>query len=517
MDSSPKSRSSGAVRRPRRSIGSTKDTATHAKSSQPTVAQVEAGTDDSFLRHVNVVGLHDPQLSSAVNMRDFDERSVRAEVLEFSEYSSPDAIRQICHGKIPGWSSVPLDHVCIKQVTEGLTNQIFKVYLEPADKAQSLGCVLFRIYGTEMKEFIDPVVELRVFEMLSKYEIAPKLVCRGTGWRIEEWHFALPLPTRVLPNPSIYCQVASQLGRFHKICSRPDFPREDLIARTPCVLEWLDKWAYSASQVEMVTREWKWRLDAMVKEAKWLGDYISEHMASGVVSGQGWDVVFCHNDCQENNLLQTQYGLRLIDFEYSHFNFQAYDIANFFNEFCIDYIVTTHPFFVLDLTRYPTLADQRMFAAVYLSEYLKTPVRPTDYNMTDPLIEAIELFSMASNLVWALWSVLRSPQALTFDDFDFMAHGAYRFDMYKRAQRKFLSNTRITSTDNLGSSALPVSVSQASLNRPAGTQRVSPEPRRLGESSERRERRNSSEWKWLLAGIVVGGVITTELFRLLKR
>ena len=29
----------------------------------------------------------------------------------------------------------------------------------------------------------------------------------------------------------------------------------------------------------------------------------------------GLDLVFSHNDLQENNLLQTQYGLRMIDFE----------------------------------------------------------------------------------------------------------------------------------------------------------------------------------------------------------
>eukprot|EP00397_Hematodinium_sp_SG-2012_P022747 GEMP01023588.1.p1 GENE.GEMP01023588.1~~GEMP01023588.1.p1 ORF type:complete len:363 (+),score=56.81 GEMP01023588.1:656-1744(+) len=362
-----------------------------------------------------------------------------------------------------------------------------------------------------MKEFIDPVVELRVFKMLSKYEIAPKLIAEGPGWRIEEWHYALPLPTRVLPNPSIYCQVASQLGRFHKLQFRPDFPPQSMIDRTPSIFLWLKKWAVSASQVKMPTQEWKWRLDAMVKEAKWLSDYISERMMGSIVSGQGWDIVFCHNDCQENNLLQTQYGLRLIDFEYSHFNFQAYDIANFFNEFCIDYMYPSHPFFTLDLTRYPSLSDQRLFASVYLSEYLKTPVRPWDHNMTDPLIEAIEIFSMASNLVWALWSVLRSPQAFTFDEFDFMGHGSYRFDMYKRTQRSILSNNHITDADN--PSVLADLPAQSIQNEPTLVPARTSYYRMTSDPMVERP----NDWKWLIGGVLAGSAITMGMLHLIKR
>jgi len=493
------------------------------------------------LMHINAVGVQDPHLSY-VQERDFEPELVPPQVLEFSEVSNPDTIRQICHKSCPGWKDYSLDSVLIKQVTEGLTNQIFKVFLDrqPGSKAVSHEVVLFRIYGQEMSEFIDPEVELQTFKMLSQYEIAPKLIDQGKGWRIEEWHYALPVPVKLLKNPSIYCQVASQLGRFHKLHMRQDFPEN--LDRTPACIRWLDNWAKSAAKVAMKTKEWEWRLQSMLQEATWLSEYIQSNMQRGIISGQGWDVVFCHNDCQENNLLETQYGLRLIDFEYSKFNFQAYDIANFFNEHVSDYLCNAHPYFQLDFTRYPSRQDQKLFCAVYLSEYLKTPVRPQDSIMVDPLIDAIEVFSLTSNLVWGVWSVLRSPQAMTFDEFDFMGHGAYRFDAYMRGKRAFLQKKASSGTDQPGMRKSLSALSQmqvddiaesnclkneptSPVSQPTGTEdkrerrrRRQQEDRRYDDDRFRQQHlKSESEWKWLVLGALGGFVLSVELMRMLRK
>ena len=52
------------------------------------------------------------------------------------------------------------------------------------------------------------------------------------------------------------------------------------------------------------------------------------------------DVLFTHNDIQENNILawnNDKTKLTLIDFEYSSLNFRGYDIAAYMNETMIDY------------------------------------------------------------------------------------------------------------------------------------------------------------------------------------
>ena len=47
-------------------------------------------------------------------------------------------------------------------------------------------------------------------------------------------------------------------------------------------------------------------------------------------------MVFCHNDLLLKNIVysKTNDQVSFIDFEYSDYNYQAFDIANHFTEFC---------------------------------------------------------------------------------------------------------------------------------------------------------------------------------------
>ena len=408
--------------------------------------------DDISSGHVNTVGIHMPK-DSKVLLRPFNAAEVPAEVLEFSAVSDPVAIRNICAQRVPGWSNLSPEALVISQVCEGLSNQIFKVSIPPIsyDGSSSsptsnrstrpntpYSCVLFRVYGKDANQFYSTDLELRIFRALSKYQIGPTLIANGEGWRIEEWHYAVTVPCRSLPNPSIFCQVASALGRFHKLHRRadfPDFPRE------PSTLFRLSDWATNASKVafdipKQQARLLELQVPKMVEEAAWLSRHIQEKSKANLTRGEGFDVVFCHNDVQENNLLQTQYGLRMIDFEYSHFNYQGYDIGNFFVEFTMDYTEKAYPFYSTDLSAYPSKQAQQLFAAVYLSEYLETPILPSDTKFIEPLLRNIKIFELASHLKWALWSIIRSPQAPTFDQFDFLLYAQFRFDCYVREKRE---------------------------------------------------------------------------------
>ena len=60
------------------------------------------------------------------------------------------------------------------------------------------------------------------------------------------------------------------------------------------------------------------------------------------------DIVFSHNDFQENNVMiwdEDKTRLTLIDFEYSNLNFRGYDIASYVNECFMDYSYPGRPGF----------------------------------------------------------------------------------------------------------------------------------------------------------------------------
>jgi len=407
--------------------------------------------EDGTPVHVSTVGIHRAR-DSMILLRPFTS----AAIPEFSSISDPLTIRNICIHSVPGWAVIQPDSLVISQVCEGLSNQIFTVSrYSPTEggyptspnrvsrNSQPVTCVLFRVYGKDAEQFYSTDLELQIFRALSKYQIGPKLIANGEGWRIEEWHYAVAVPCRSLPNPSIFCQVASALGRFHKLHRRPDFPD---FPKTPATLFRLRGWAENAKKVKFEDPVQQDRLallnvGEMAREAEWLANLISEE--AGEKSGAGFDVVFGHNDLQENNLLQTPYGLRMIDFEYSHFNYQGYDIANFFAEFTMDYTEKSFPFFSTDLAAYPSRESQELFVAVYLSEYLETPVLPSDKRIIDPFLENLEFFKLASHLKWGLWSIIRAPQAPTFDQFDFLLYAKFRFDCYLREKNRLTKESTL--------------------------------------------------------------------------
>merc|ERR1719219_2112937 len=80
-----------------------------------------------------------------------------------------------------------------------------------------------------------------------------------------------------------------------------------------------------------------------------------------ILSNTNSTICFCHNDIQENNILNTPIGLKLIDYEYASYNFRAFDIGNHFCEWTYDYISQNENGFTACLENYPTLEQQTKF------------------------------------------------------------------------------------------------------------------------------------------------------------
>lgn len=365
-----------------------------------------------------------------------------ADVLGFGDIS-PDTIRSIVKEGVPGWNQVPSEQINIDQLCEGLSNQNFKVHLDP-DKAQPglTPCVLFRVYGKDAGTLYDLAGELEVCKMLASYQVGPVIYASGEGWRIEEWHFSVPLPNRKMRNPSIFAQVASHLGRLHKLSARSDFP-ETMQKKPPLSMERLQTWADGSREAASnmthpasLTAMKALNLEEVLAEQEWISNFIIADDPK--IHGSGLDVVFSHWDSQENNILQTQYGLRFIDFEYSGMEYQAFDIATYFVETTIDYLHTKHPFFKVSLSDFPKNEEMHLFCSIYLSEYLETDVRPDDLAVL-VLTERVKRFTLLVQYIWSLWSVIRAPQAPTFNDFDYLQFAQTRWFMYKWAKRAVLA------------------------------------------------------------------------------
>lgn len=254
-------------------------------------------------------------------------------------------------------------------------------------------------------------------------------------------------------------QVAAGMARLHKLSQLPSFPEE--VARLPPVgFERLTQWGGGCKKAAAALKSSNpgglikdMEIEAMLAEVDWLKGFLLSDNPK--VKGSGLDVVFAHWDSQEGNILQTHYGVRFIDFEYSRMEYQAFDIASYFAECCIDYGFKRYPFYKYTASDFPTDWEQRLFCSIYLSEYLESSITPEDPR-TILLVQRVQRFVLLSDLSWAFWSVIRAPQAQTFGEFDFIHSGIARWDMYKTRKRALLSgeglapSSRTTATGTQG-------------------------------------------------------------------
>lgn len=327
--------------------------------------------------------------------------------------SSSDIIG-ICRENVPGWMGGAV--LTVRPMLEGLSNQLYRV-----DDASYT--VLFRIYGEHVSRFYSQTTELEVFESMSEFGMGPKLIAQGLGWRIEEFyrdHAVLRVANLV--DPVVYLQVARLLGKLHTLPVS-----ESIRSHSPVSIFRLDLWTEAAR-------------DALTRQASTFE--IPQEVLNGVTDmlgclnsrvededqDLGYQVVFSHNDLQENNLLSLRdlTDIRMIDFEYADMNFQAADIGNFFSEFTIDYIVSDPPGFTHSEDEFPSISVQIAFITEYLHVYLKRAPTQADIQQ---LAASVATFRQLSHLLWGMWAIVRSEQKAE-TSFDFLAYAKSRFDAF---------------------------------------------------------------------------------------
>ncbi|XP_078289885.1 choline kinase alpha isoform X8 [Panthera onca] len=129
-------------------------------------------------------------------------------------------------------------------------------------------------------------------------------------------------------------------------------------------------------------------------------------------------VVFCHNDCQEGNILMLEgrensekQKLMLIDFEYSSYNYRGFDIGNHFCEWMYDYNYEKYPFFRANVLKYPTKKQQLHFISNYLAAFQNEFENLSNEEkciIEEEMLLEVNRFALASHFFWGLWSIVQA-------------------------------------------------------------------------------------------------------------
>nr|XP_055126416.1 choline kinase alpha isoform X9 [Symphalangus syndactylus] len=322
-----------------------------------------------------------------------------------------------CKEFLPGaWRGLREDEFHISVIRGGLSNMLFQCSLP--DTTATLGDeprkVLLRLYGA-------------ILQMRSCNK-------EGSEQAQKENEFqSRRLDTEELSLPDISAEIAEKMATFHGM--KMPFNKEP-------------KWLFGTMEkyLKEVLRI-KFTEESRIKKLHKLLSYnlpLELENLRSLLESTPSPVVFCHNDCQEGNILllegrenSEKQKLMLIDFEYSSYNYRGFDIGNHFCEWIYDYSYEKYPFFRANIRKYPTKKQQLHFISSYLPafqndfENLSTEEKSI---IEEEMLLEVNRFALASHFLWGLWSIVQAK--ISSIEFGYMDYAQARFDAYFHQKRK---------------------------------------------------------------------------------
>lgn len=342
-----------------------------------------------------------------------------------------------CKEFLPGaWRGLREDQFHISVIRGGLSNMLFQCSLP--DSIASVGDeprkVLLRLYGAILKMGAEAMVlESVMFAILAERSLGPKLYGIFPQGRLEQFIPSRRLDTEELCLPDISAEIAEKMATFHGM--KMPFNKEP-------------KWLFGTMEkyLNQVLRL-KFSREARVQQLhKFLSYNLPLELENlrSLLQYTRSPVVFCHNDCQEGNILllegqenSEKQKLMLIDFEYSSYNYRGFDIGNHFCEWMYDYTYEKYPFFRANIQKYPTRKQQLHFISSYLTtfqnDFESLSSEEQSATKEDMLLE-VNRFALASHFLWGLWSIVQAK--ISSIEFGYMEYAQARFDAYFDQKRK---------------------------------------------------------------------------------
>ncbi|XP_077913842.1 choline kinase alpha isoform X2 [Halichoerus grypus] len=342
-----------------------------------------------------------------------------------------------CKEFLPGaWRGLREDQFHISVIRGGLSNMLFQCSFP--DTVATIGDeprkVLLRLYGAILKMGAEAMVlESVMFAILAERALGPKLYGIFPQGRLEQFIPSRRLDTEELSLPDISAEIAEKMATFHGM--KMPFNKEP-------------KWLFGTMEkyLNQVLRI-KFAGEPRVKQLHRLLHYnlpLELEYLRSLLESTPSPVVFCHNDCQEGNILMLEgrensekQRLMLIDFEYSSYNYRGFDIGNHFCEWMYDYNYAKYPFFRANILKYPTKKQQLHFISNYLAAFhneFENLSNEEKSIIEEEMLLEVNRFALASHFFWGLWSIVQAK--ISSIEFGYMDYAQARFDAYFDQKRK---------------------------------------------------------------------------------
>ncbi|XP_043498263.1 ethanolamine kinase 1 [Polistes fuscatus] len=307
----------------------------------------------------------------------------------------------------PFW---PLDQLQFKLFTNGITNKLVGVWYPE----HYTDMVLIRIYGHKTDLLINRKDETRNIRILHKAGYTHSIYAtfnNGLAYQFLEGDI---LTTETVRQPEIYKLVAKRMAEMHIL--QPDYCD---ISKEPII------WNKTEQFMKLMPKEFS-DPSKQLKFTKLIKPYAvlekEYQFLKKQLSNLNNSVVYAHNDLLLANVIynEKENSVTFIDYEYTAYNYQAFDIANHFAEFAgVDFP---------DYSLYPEECLQKAWLKIYLKSYYNTNDIPEDE--INQLYNQVNKFVLLTHFFWGCWALIQSQHSNI--DFDFLQYAAIRFDEYFR-------------------------------------------------------------------------------------
>ncbi|XP_041967052.1 ethanolamine kinase 1-like [Alosa sapidissima] len=311
----------------------------------------------------------------------------------------------------PKWRT---EDIKTKVFTEGITNQLMGCYTGCLRSSDDV--VLVRVYGNMTDLYLDRHKEMDMFQILHEHGCGPKLYCSFDNGICYEFLHGMVLDGPLLRQPDIYRLIAGEMAKIHSIKPRTSSPPQVVLwTKMSQFLQLVQESENETPMLRSLCVPGAASVEALRSEMNELKRHLG-HVYS--------PTVLCHNDLLTKNIIfnDTKGSVKFIDYEYADFNYQAFDIANHFNEFAG---VTT-----IDYGLYPSVALQLDWLTSYLRSSRSITGKGSAVSEQDAknLYVTVCKFSLASHFFWGLWAILQARYSTI--NFDFIKYAHARFKRY---------------------------------------------------------------------------------------
>lgn len=332
----------------------------------------------------------------------------------------------ICKTLLDSWSSGA--KASVEVITGGITNALFKVTNAelPAESAQK--AVILRVFGDNTDLLIDRKKELSVLLQLNKHDFGAKVLTTFSNGRIEEYLTSVAMDFNQCVQDKYISKIARLTAKFHAMDI--EAPREPNMWST--LAKWLEtarglvfedeamRRAHGAIDFELMTAE----IEALTRMCEKISP----------------KVVWVHSDLLPGNIMldAPRAAMTFIDFEYSTYGYQGFDLGNHWNE-CMG--------LECNIDLYPPVEKRRLFVEEYLRGWsgdgeAETKGQGAAKGEVDRLLLESEYFVLVSHVWWGVWAIIQARYSKI--DFNYFEYFEKRWKYYLDLKPKTFAELEVS-------------------------------------------------------------------------